>query len=91
MFNKKPENINRTGRPKGSENKDKILIKDFINEIVIKNKNQLLEDFKTLEPNERIKHTISLMRFIIPFAKETEPENPNNDINFKFEIIKPVE
>lgn len=90
MFKKNPENINRKGRPKGSKNKEKLVIKDFINELINDNQNLILEDFKSLTPNERIKHTINLMRFVIPFAKDIEIENITTLQPLEFRILPPI-
>ena len=72
MFDKNPENINRNGRPKGSENKEKKAIKDFINDLIENNQNQILNDFANLEPKDRVKFFIDLLKYTIPIQKDSE-------------------
>ena len=77
-FKNNKENINTAGRPKGSENKDTKIVKDFITSLIEDNKEQIKKDFLTIEPLERLKIMSDLMKFVVPIQKEVKSEITDN-------------
>lgn len=63
------------GKPKGSINKYNKEIRLFLSELISDNKELLLEDFKSLEPGERIKLTFDLVKFILPKVQPITPRD----------------
>lgn len=60
------------GRPKGVKNKATQRIRDAYTKLVEDNLEQLKEDFKELEPKDRIKLYMELSKYVIPALKQTE-------------------
>lgn len=60
------------GRTKGSANKNTTVIRDAFSELLKGNLDIIKEDFKTLEPKERIKLFLDMSKYIIPTLKATE-------------------
>lgn len=90
---KKGEVLNPKGRPKGSLNNTTKEIREFLGLIIDENKTQLQTDLKSLEPKDRIKVILEMMRFVLPTLKSIENQNdkvnPNTEIIVK--IINPIE
>lgn len=63
-----------TGRPKGSANKSTSQIREAYTNLLNDNLDQLKEDFKELEPKERIKLFLDMSKYIVPTLKATEME-----------------
>ena len=63
---------NENGRPKGSANKNTTVIRDAFSELLKGNLDIIKEDFKQLEPKERIKLFLDMSKYIIPTLKATE-------------------
>ena len=60
------------GRPKGSSNKATSKVRDSFTSLLEDNLDQLKEDFKELEPKDRIKLFLDLSKYVIPQLKQTE-------------------
>jgi len=71
----KGQSGNPNGRPKGTPNKVtgdiKQVLADVLNGI---SPEQILKDLNSLKPYERLKMIDSLASYVIPRAKEAEPE-----------------
>jgi len=77
-----------TGRPKGSSNKATSKVRDSFKELLEDNLEQLKEDFKELDPKDRIKLFLDLSKYVIPQLKQTEVKLEGSlDIN-DFDISK---
>ena len=59
------------GRPKGVPNKATGSLREFINELVNENREQVKEDFKALEPKDRIAMFEKLLRYSLPTLQST--------------------
>ena len=63
---------NESGRPKGSSNKNTSKVRNAYTKLLEDNLQQLKEDFKELEPRDRIKLFLDMSKYIIPQLKATE-------------------
>ena len=63
---------NPNGRPKGSQNKITLEVKELIQELFYSNHDQLKDDFKQLDAKDRVKFMIDLLPFIVPKIKSIE-------------------
>jgi hypothetical protein len=61
-----------TGRPKGSANKSSAIIRDAFASLLEDNLEQITKDFKTLDPEKRVKLFLDMSKYIIPTLKATE-------------------
>lgn len=66
MGQKKGQTGNPKGRPKGTPNKVTSNIKDWLSELIDKNRMQIEKDLKALEPKERLQMLEKLMGYIVP-------------------------
>lgn len=57
---------NVNGRPIGSGNKDKVELRQYINNFLEKNFKQVTKDFYNLEPKDRIRLYIDLLQYGLP-------------------------
>lgn len=68
------------GRKAGSQNKATTKVREAFTNLLEDNLQQLREDFKELEPKDRIKLFMELSKYVIPQLKSTEikgdPDNP---------------
>ena len=71
MAFKQGESGNKEGRPKGVPNKATGSLREFINELVNENREQVKEDFKALEPKDRIAMFEKLLRYSLPTLQST--------------------
>jgi hypothetical protein len=67
--------INLNGRPKGSQNKEKLLIREFLHELIENNQSLIIEDFQKLDPKDRLQIVTNLLKYITPIQKEVDFEN----------------
>lgn len=71
-----------TGRPKGSSNKATSKVRDAYTKLLEDNLEQLKDDFKELDPKDRIKLFLDLSKYVVPQLKQTEligdPDKPIN-------------
>ncbi|NQV76780.1 MAG: hypothetical protein HQ490_00295 [Lutibacter sp.] len=70
---------NLNGRPKGAENSTTKVAKEFILKIVNDNLETIQNDFKQLQPKDRIKLTIDLMAFVIPKLRQVDATIESNN------------
>ena len=81
-FTKGDNNINRSGRKHGSQNKTTQEIRAKYLELIENNFEQLEEDLKSLKASERVKAIIDLSKFVLPTLKATEM-NLSNETKFQ--------
>lgn len=76
------------GRPKGSSNKATAKVREAYTKLLEDNLHQLKEDFKDLDPKDRIKLFLDLSKYVIPQLKQVDTDVTTNgkDIN-----ISPIE
>ncbi len=63
---------NPNGRPKGSPNKITKELRSFVADLIDENREKIVEDFKTLQPKERLLILERYMQYVIP--KKTHNE-----------------
>ena len=63
---------NPNGRTKGASNKATSKVRESFTSLLEDNLDQLKEDFKELEPRDRIKLFLDLSKYVIPQLKQTE-------------------
>ena len=68
----KGQSGNENGRPKGSSNKSTAKVRKAYTKLLEDNLEQLKNDFKELEPKDRIKLFLDLSKYVIPQLKQTE-------------------
>ena len=73
---------NKAGRPKGSGNVVQAETKKILADILNNELATLEERLNDLKPNERVKVTIELLKYIVPSLKAVEQTNVN-DSTFK--------
>ena len=61
-----------TGRPKGSSNKATSKVRESFTSLLEDNLDQLKDDFKELDPKDRIKLFLDLSKYVIPQLKQTD-------------------
>ena len=80
---------NENGRPKGSSNKATSKVRDAYTKLLEDNLDQLKDDFKELEPKERIKLFLDMTKYIIPQLKASELKLDDDTIDrFNMPIAK---
>jgi hypothetical protein len=67
------------GRTAGVVNKTTAEIREYYQNLVSNNLEQLDNDLKSLEPLQRLKMIIEISKFIVPILKATELTNVSND------------
>lgn len=76
------------GRQQGSKNKATSKVREAFTNLLEDNLDQLREDFKELEPKDRIRLFMELSKYVIPQLKSTEikgdSENPLQITTVKF-------
>lgn len=60
------------GRKKGSVNKSSLKVRESFTQLLEDNLDQLRQDFKEVEPKERIRLFMELSKYVIPQLKSTE-------------------
>ena len=60
------------GRAKGSSNKSTTKVRDSFTNLLEENLEQLKDDFKELDPKDRIKLFLDLSKYVIPQLKQTD-------------------
>jgi hypothetical protein len=76
---------NPNGRPKGTPNKITGSIRQWLAEVINKNRSQIVKDLKTLEPRERLTMLEKLMQYVIPKQQVQRidfSEMPENEMDY---------
>ena len=71
MAFKQGESGNKTGRPKGKPNKVTGNLREWINDFINGNREQVEADFKALEPKDRIVMFEKLLKYTLPTLQAT--------------------
>lgn len=69
---KKGQCNNLKGRPKGTPNKVTTTLREFIVQILDKNRKTIVNDLKVLEPKDRLAILEKLMQYAIPKQQSTQ-------------------
>ena len=76
---------NPNGRPKGTPNKITGSVRQWLAEVINKNRRQIIKDLKTLEPRERLTMLEKLMQYVIPKQQVQRidfNEMPENEMDY---------
>lgn len=65
---KKGESGNPAGRPKGAKDKAQSSIKQWVNELINKNRSTVEADLRQCEPQERLRFILKLLDYVLPKA-----------------------
>jgi hypothetical protein len=69
------------GRPKGSQNKTTVQLKEYLHTVSEHLESELLSDIDVLSPSERVKLWIQIQEFFIPKLSRQQIESGDNDVN----------
>jgi len=75
-FKKNDDKINRNGRPKGAKNKVSFDLRVKINDFLSENFDEILTEFKQLDPKDKVNYFIKLMEYSLPKLRSIEVEQP---------------
>lgn len=70
---------NPNGRPRGAVNKATKKTKELIAKFVDENFDSIMKDLKVLEPKDRVAAFISLLKYVVPPARDQEAEEERAD------------
>jgi len=92
MAQPKGKTGNPNGRPKGSPNKVTSSVKSWISQLLDDNREQIKQDFKKLDPKDRIAMFERLMQYVTPKMGSVEAKIDLNELseNQIDEIIKNI-
>lgn len=76
MAFKKGKSGNPSGRPKGAQNKLSGTLKEWLADLLDRNRERIEEDLKALEPRDRLLMLEKLMGYVLPKCKAEEDEAP---------------
>ena len=79
------ENINRSGRPKGSKNKSTETVRNSFQLLIQNNLEQLQSDLEEMTPKDRFNSIVSLAKFVLPTLNSIDFNTSNID------SFKPIE
>jgi hypothetical protein len=68
-----------TGRPKGAKNTELAKAKKILNQIIF-NKQQLINDFNSLDVNGRMEFRCRMAKYVIPEQKQLEVESTHHTL-----------
>ena len=74
MAFKKGKSGNPSGRPKGAQNKLSETLKEWLADLLDRNRERIEEDLKALEPRDRLLMLEKLMGYVLPKCKVDEEE-----------------
>jgi hypothetical protein len=69
------------GRPKGSQNRTTVQLKEYLQMVSEHLEGELLSDIDVLSPSERVKLWLSIQEFFIPKLSRQSGESGDNDVN----------
>ena len=67
---------NISGRKKGSVNKNKLLLRNRINDFLELNFDIIIDDINKMDPKDRIRSYIELLNYTLPKLKAVETTTP---------------
>lgn len=70
------------GRQKGTPNKTTQVAKEWLTELIDKNKAQIKRDLKALEPKERLQILEKFMAYVVPKATQIVDIEVNEPVDF---------
>ncbi|MGM9804794.1 MAG: hypothetical protein ACI308_11540 [Muribaculaceae bacterium] len=73
---------NPNGRPKGVPNKVTKTMREFISEVIDKNRRQIVRDLKALEPKERLIIIEKLLQYVLPKQQSVKAEFSKESLSF---------
>jgi hypothetical protein len=84
---------NPNGRPKGSQNKATADLRQWIGEFIEGQRDQIINDWQSLEPKDRIIMFEKLMRFVLPTLQATTLQTdfdrlPDDQLDYIIEGLK---
>jgi len=77
---RKGQTNNPKGRPKGSKNKVTANLRNWVQSVVIDNRQQFTTDLQLLEPYERVKLITQLLGYVLPRLQAVETAVNFNDL-----------
>lgn len=81
MAYKKGESGNPGGRPKGTKNKNTMLLRDMITVFLEDNFQQVITDFKELPPKDRMKLYCDLLQYGVPRLQAVQIEKDFDNLS----------
>lgn len=76
---KKGQTNNPNGRPRGSRNKVSSATKELLEKFVAENFDTIMKDLKKLDCKDRVNAFISLLKYLVPPARDKEAEEETNN------------
>ncbi|WP_099465544.1 hypothetical protein [Parabacteroides provencensis] len=70
---------NPLGKPKGTKNKTTIQMKEIITGFVENKLSDVMDAFDSLEPKDKVSAFTSLLKYVIPPARDTESDRENKE------------
>lgn len=70
---------NPAGKPKGTKNKTTIKTKEIITSFVENKLKDVMKAFDELEPKDKVSAFTSLLKYVIPPARDTEADKNNKE------------
>lgn len=74
------------GRQAGTPNKITGSLKEFVNDFLNDNREQIKDDFKVLRPKERIAAYLSMMQYVLPKQQAVSADVDFNDLSKDLKI-----
>ncbi|KAA6323365.1 hypothetical protein EZS27_027189 [termite gut metagenome] len=81
MAQKKGQTGNPKGRPKGKPNKVTIETREWIKQLIDKNREQIERDLEALDPKDRILAIEKLMQYTVPKMQSVEAKIDFNKLS----------
>jgi hypothetical protein len=78
------------GRPKGSQNKTTVQIKDFLQSVSEHLEADLFDDLKELQPYDRVKVWLTIQEYLLPKLSRTDiSEEGDNKTTLTVNVVSP--